>query len=74
LFRLYAGEFNPLSAVCRNHAGSLDANDWAICSRERGCSEAGSDEGSGEAVGLGDRTAFSVATIDKGRLRGRSDD
>jgi hypothetical protein len=67
-FFLYAGEFNPLSAVCLNHAGSLDARDCAICSRE----SMGSDEGSG--VDLGDRAAFSTATIDNGLLLGRSDD
>lgn len=64
-FRLYAGEFIPLSAVCRNQAGSFDANDWAIWSRVR----VGSDSCSG-AVDLGERAAFSVATVDKGRLRG----
>jgi hypothetical protein len=52
----------------------LDASDCAICSRERLCSEVDANEGSGVGVALGDRAAFSVATIDKGRLRERSDD
>jgi hypothetical protein len=48
----------------------LDARDCAISSRESVGSAA--DDGSG--VTLGDRAAFSAATIDRGRLRGRSGD
>lgn len=61
----------PLSAVCLNHAGSLVARDCAICSRERVVSVEETGDGSG--VALGERAAFSVATIDKGRVRGLSD-
>jgi hypothetical protein len=68
--RLYAFEFNPLSAVCRNHAGSLEAKDCAISSRER----VGSAVDVGSGVALGDRAAFSAATIESGLLRGRSGD
>lgn len=48
----------------------MDARDCAISSRENVGS--GVDEGSG--VPLGDRAAFSAATIESGRLRGRSGD
>ena len=47
----------------------MEANDWAICSLVI-VSSAGVD---GSGVALGGRAAFSVATTDKGRCRGRSE-
>lgn len=63
---------SPRSAVCRNHAGSFEARDCAICSRE-GVDSAVGDISLVEAI-RGDRAAFSVATIDSGRLCARSED
>lgn len=49
----------------------MEASDCAICSRESVGSVADAETGSG--VPLGERAAFSVATIESGRLRGRSE-
>lgn len=68
-FFLKAGELRPLSAVWRNQAGSFEARFCAIWSLEK----VGSVADAGSGVARGDREAFSVATIERGRLRGRSD-
>lgn len=67
-FLRYAAEVAPRSAVCRNQAGSLEANACEIWSREGAwLGEAAS------AGGVFDRAAaFSAATIDNGRDLGRS--
>jgi hypothetical protein len=61
---LYAAEPIPLSAVCLNQAGSLAANDSAICALEGSCPS--SVDGSRSGVARGDRAAFSAAIMERG--------
>lgn len=51
----------PLSAVCLNHAGSLDAREAAMSSLDFSILSA-------SGVSRGDRAAFSAATRERGRL------
>jgi len=58
LLRLYAAEPMPLSAVCLNQDGSLEASDAAMSSLDFSVSS---------GVARGERVAFSAATSESGR-------
>lgn len=60
--RRYAAEPTPLSAVCLNQFGSLEANDCAICVLE----SSGASSFAGSGVARGERAAFSAASIERG--------
>lgn len=63
LLRLYAAEPTPLSAVCLNQDGSLEASDAAMSSLDFSVSSPPGASG----VARGERVAFSAATIESGR-------
>jgi hypothetical protein len=61
--RLYAAEPTPLSAVCLNQDGSLEASDAAMSSLDFSVSSPPGASG----VARGERAEFSAATIERGR-------
>jgi hypothetical protein len=63
LLRLYAAELTPLSAVCLNQDGSLEASDAAMSSLDFSVSSSPGASG----VARGERVAFSAVTSGSGR-------